>query len=92
MFLMNWRDTNVELIEKIRSTYDVTTDLDEDAINVMRKGDSIVTGYTYIIVELDSYYALIKVDPSFQFLEEIEGVSNEFDVINNLYMNHVEGV
>jgi hypothetical protein len=60
--------------------------LDEDYIEIEAQGRSRATGSTLMLVSLEGYYGIVRVDGR---REDVEAVSNDYGYINKMYQKNL---
>ena len=79
------QSTGLEMVNMIEDQYN-EYGLDEDYIEIEGQGRSRATGDTYMLVSLEGYYGIVRVDGR---REDVEVVSDDYNYINRLYQNNL---
>ena len=79
------QSTGLEMVRMIEDQYN-EWGLDEDEIEIEDEQRSRATGDTYMLVSLEGYYGIVRVDGR---REDVEVVSDDYDYINRMYKNNL---
>ena len=79
------KSTGLEMVNMIESQYD-EYGLDEDYIEIEGEGRSRATGDTYMLVSLEGYYGIVRIDGRH---EDVEMVSDDYRSIKRVYDNNL---
>ena len=75
------RSTGLEMVSMIEDQYN-EYGLDEDYIEIEGQDQSRATGDTYMLVSLEGYYGIVRVDGR---REDVEMVSDDYRSIKRVY-------
>ena len=79
------QSTGLEMVSMIEDQYN-ESGLDEDYIEVEAEGVSRATGDTLLLVSLEGYYGIVRVDGR---REDVEVVSDDYRKIKKMYDNNL---